>query len=517
MSATEPIDLADPTSWTIAAARAALDRRALSAVELARFFLERTERIEPTIHALTSLTSERALAEAAHADERLKSGERGPVLGIPIVLKDIFATRGIRTTCGSRILESFVPPYDADVVERLARAGAVLIGKGNMDEFAMGSSTENSAFGVTRNPWDTERVPGGSSGGSAAAVAAGECLASLGTDTGGSIRLPASYCGICGMKPTYGRVSRYGVVAYASSLDQVGPFARTVRDLADVLGVIAGHDPRDSTSVPVEVPDYAQALTGNVKGLRVGVPREYFVDGMAPEVEQATRNAIATLRELGATIVDVTLPHTEYAIAAYYLVATAEASSNLARYDGVKYGLRAEQRGDNLLDMYRRTRDAGFGAEVKRRIMLGTYALSAGYYDAYYLKALKVRTLIRQDFLSAFEHADLIVTPTAPTTAFRLGEKTSDPLEMYLSDIFTISVNLAGLPALVIPCGADARSLPIGLQLIAPTFREETALRAGDAYQRVTEWHRRHPAALRGVAAERPGGVLGASAQVGST
>jgi aspartyl-tRNA(Asn)/glutamyl-tRNA(Gln) amidotransferase subunit A len=363
----------------------------------------------------------------------------------------------------------------------------------------MGSSTENSAYGATRNPWDLERVPGGSSGGSATAVAAGQALASLGTDTGGSIRLPASYCGVVGMKPTYGRVSRYGVIAYASSLDQVGPFTRTVADCALMLGVIAGHDPRDSTSAPREVPDYGAALADGASGLRVAIPREYFVEGMQPEVEQAVRAAVSTLAGLGASVENVSLPHTEYAVSAYYVVATAEASSNLARYDGVRYGTRASADG-SLLDMYRRTRAAGFGAEVKRRIMLGTYALSAGYYDAYYLKAEKVRTLIRGDFARVFEHADVIVTPVAPTTAFRLGEKLDDPLQMYLSDIFTISVNLAGLPAIVVPCGADAAGMPIGLQIVGPPFGEEAVLRAAHAYEQATDWHRRRPPEHPGAA-----------------
>ena len=485
----------DPTSWTLEQARHALENRDISAVELARACLARTAALEPTLHALLAVTTERALADAAAADARLARGERGPLLGIPIVLKDLFATRGIATTSGSKILEGFVPPYDADATERVAAAGAVLIGKANMDEFAMGSSNENSGFGAARNPWDTERVPGGSSGGSAAAVAAGECLASLGTDTGGSIRLPASYCGISGLKPTYGRVSRYGVVAYASSLDQVGPFGRTVADVASVLQVIAGHDARDSTSVPRDVPDYASALGRDVKGLRLGVPREYFVAGIEPDVERATRAALAALAELGATPVEISLPHTKYAIATYYLVATAEASSNLARYDGVKYGLRKAGDSD-LLEMYRATRDAGFGAEVKRRILLGTYALSAGYYDAYYSKALKVRTLIRRDFENAFGSCDVVVTPTAPTTAFRLGEKVSDPLAMYLSDIFTTSANLAGLPGLSIPCGFDTKGLPIGLQLLGPPFAESELLRVGDAYQRATDWHERRPPSL---------------------
>jgi aspartyl-tRNA(Asn)/glutamyl-tRNA(Gln) amidotransferase subunit A len=488
------MNLSDPSSWTIATARTALDARALSATDLARAALDRVARTEPAVHALLSVTADRALADAAAADRRLAAGERGPLLGIPVVLKDIFATRGIPTTCGSRILEGFVPPYDSDAAERLARAGSVLIGKANLDEFAMGSSNENSAFGPARNPWDLERVPGGSSGGSAASVAALQCLASLGTDTGGSIRLPASYCGVSGLKPTYGRVSRYGVIAYASSLDQVGPLAWTVADVAAVLGVIAGHDPRDSTSVPRPVPDYVAGLTGDVRGLRVGMPREYFAEGITPDVERATRAAIAALAERGAQVVEVGLPHTEYAIATYYLVATAEASSNLARYDGVRFGLRRTDSGDSLVEMYRRTRDAGFGAEVKRRIMLGTYALSAGYYDAYYLKALRVRTLIRRDFDEAFARCDVIAAPTAPTTAFRLGEKVADPLAMYLSDVFTTSVNLAGLPGLSVPCGFDAAGLPIGLQLIAPAFDELTALRVGDAYQRDTDWHLRRPA-----------------------
>ena len=487
---------------TIAAARSALTSREISAVELARAALERAARVEPTLHSLLTVTEERALADAHRADARIARGEEGPLLGIPIVLKDLFATRGIRTTSGSAILDSFVPPYDADAVERLDRAGAVLIGKANMDEFAMGSSTENSAFEPSRNPWDPDRVPGGSSGGSAAAVAAGIALAALGTDTGGSIRLPASFCGISGLKPTYGRVSRYGVVAYASSLDQVGPMARTVRDLGAILQVIAGHDTRDSTSVPREVPDYAAALRTDAAGLRIGVPREYFVAGIDPEVERAVAAALDVLRELGATVLELSLPHTDYAIAAYYLVATAEASSNLARYDGVKYGLRKTPSDGGLLSMYRETRDAGFGAEVKRRIMLGTYALSTGYYDAYYMKALKVRTLIRRDFEHAFSQCDLIATPTAPTTAFRLGERVSDPLAMYLSDICTTSANLAGLPAMSIPCGFDSIGLPIGLQLLAPPFAEERLLGAGHAYQGATSWHDEVPRLVSQLARE---------------
>lgn len=477
---------------TIEDARRALDAGETSSAELTEHLLERIAAAEPTIAALLSVTADRAREDARSADERRARGETGPLLGIPIVLKDIFATKGIPTTCASKMLENFVPPYDADATTRLAEAGAVLLGKANMDEFAMGSSNENSAFGPTRNPWDPRRVPGGSSGGSAAAVAAGECLGSLGTDTGGSIRLPASYCGVVGLKPTYGRCSRYGVVAYASSLDQVGPFGRTARDVATLLQVVAGHDPRDSTSAPRDVPDYEAALTGNLEGIRIGIPEEYFVEGLASDVERATRDALDVLRARGATIVDVRLPHTSYAIATYYLVATAEASSNLARYDGVKYGLRTKENGQ-LLDMYRETRDQGFGTEVKRRILLGTYALSAGYYDAYYLKAQKVRTLIRQDFNRAFESCDLIASPTAATTAFGLGERSDDPLAMYLTDIFTVPANLAGLPGLSVPCGFDADGMPIGLQILAPSFGEAQALCAADAFQAETEFHTKRP------------------------
>jgi aspartyl-tRNA(Asn)/glutamyl-tRNA(Gln) amidotransferase subunit A len=402
--------------------------------------------------------------------------------GIPIAIKDVYLTRDVRTTCASKMLDKFIPPFDATTVARLRAEGAVFVGKANMDEFAMGSSTENSAYGPTRNPHDVERVPGGSSGGSAAAVAADECLAALGTDTGGSIRLPASYCGIVGLKPTYSRVSRYGIIAYASSLDQVGPFTKTVRDTAILLRSLAGLDPHDSTCSAQPVPDYAAALTGDIKGLRIGVPKEFFVEGMEPAVERAVRAALASYEKLGATIVEVALPHTGYAVAAYYLIATAEASANLARFDGMRYGLRVDA--DNTLELYNRTRARGFGAEVKRRIMLGTFALSAGYYDAYYLKAQKVRTLIQRDFNEAFRDCDIIATPVAPTTAFRLGEKLGDPLQMYLSDIFTISVNLAGLPGLSLPCGRDDRGMPIGLQLIGPAFGETALLRAGDAFER---------------------------------
>ncbi|HEC36451.1 MAG TPA: Asp-tRNA(Asn)/Glu-tRNA(Gln) amidotransferase subunit GatA, partial [Anaerolineae bacterium] len=414
-----------------------------------------------------------------------------PLQGIPLAVKDVLCTAGVPTTCGSRILEDFVPPYDATAVARLKAARAVLLGKTNTDEFAMGSSTENSAFFPTRNPWDLSRVPGGSSGGSAAAVAAGECLGALGTDTGGSVRQPAAFCGVVGLKPTYGRVSRYGLVAFASSLDQVGVLAKDVTDTAILLGVIAGHDPLDSTSVDASVPDYTAALTGDIRGVRIGVPREYFIPGMQPEVEAAVRAALDQLADLGAEVIEVSLPHTDYALPAYYLIAPAEASANLARYDGVRYGLRVEQ--PTLEATYEATRGQGFGPEVKRRIMLGTYALSAGYYDAYYLKAQKVRTLIKQDFDRAFERVDVIVAPTTPTTAFRLGEKVDDPIQMYLSDVFTLAANLAGICGVSLPCGFDGEGLPIGMQVMGPAFGEETILRVAHAYEQATQWHKRRP------------------------
>jgi len=478
---------------TIDEAAARLAAGETSAEALARAALERIAASEPALHSFITVTPELALAQARAADARRAAGQaRGALDGIPLAIKDIINTKGVRTTAGSRILESFVSPYDATVARRLFEAGAVMVGKANCDEFAMGSSNENSAYGGTRNPWDLTRVPGGSSGGSAAAVAAGQCLGALGTDTGGSIRQPAAHCGIVGLKPTYGRVSRYGVVAYASSLDQVGPMARTVRDAAHLLDAIAGHDALDSTSVPHAVPGYAAGLAGDLSGLRLGLPKEYFVAGLSAEVGAAVRAAVRQLEALGATVDQVSLPHSEYAVATYYLIATAEASSNLARYDGTRYGLRVD-RGAGLRDMYQETRAAGFGDEVKRRILLGTYALSAGYYDAYYLKAQQVRTLIRRDFERAFERCDALVTPTTPTTAFRLGEKTTDPLAMYLSDIFTISVNLAGLPGISLPCGFDAQGLPIGLQIVGKPFDEPTVLRAAHAYEQATEWHRRRP------------------------
>jgi aspartyl-tRNA(Asn)/glutamyl-tRNA(Gln) amidotransferase subunit A len=476
---------------TIAEARELLRKREISASELARACLDRIAAVEPRLRAFITVCESEATAQADAADRRLKAGDAPSLCGIPIGIKDIYCTRGILTTCASRILAGFTPPFDATVIEKLRAQGAVFVGKTNMDEFAMGSSTENSAYGPTRNPYDLERVAGGSSGGSAAAVAADECLAALGTDTGGSIREPASFCGVVGIKPSYSRVSRYGVIAYASSLDQVGPFAKTVRDAALMLCALAGVDPRDSTCSARPVPDYERALTCEVRGMRIGVPKEYFVEGMDAAVERSVRDALKGLEAAGARTVEISLPHTEYAIAAYYLIATAEASANLARYDGVRYGLRVDA--DNTIELYNRTRARGFGTEVKRRIMLGTFALSAGYYDAYYLKAQKVRTLIRRDFEGAFRQCDIIAAPVAPTTAFRLGEKTADPLQMYLSDLLTISVNLAGLPGMSVPCGADERGMPIGLQLIGPPFGEEAILRAADAWERSGAYERRTP------------------------
>ncbi len=469
-----------------------------SSEEVTRAVLGRIASVEPAVRAYLRVDAGAALAAARRADREAPAPDARPALwGAPLALKDNLCTRGVPTTCASRILEGFVPPYDAAVVERLRAAGAVFLGKTNLDEFAMGSSTENSAFGATRNPWDTATIPGGSSGGSAAAVAAGECLAALGSDTGGSIRQPAACCGIAGLKPTYGRVSRYGLVAFASSLDQIGPMARSVEDCAILLEGIAGHDPRDSTSVPAPVPPYAERLgDGRLDGLTVGLVREFFAAGLEADVERAVREALRTLEGRGARVREVSLPHGKHSVAVYYILATAEASSNLARYDGVKYGRRAAGARD-LLEQYCRSRAEGFGPEVRRRIMLGTYALSSGYYDAYYRKAQQVRTLILEDFTAAFREVDLLAGPTAPTAAFRVGEKSDDPLQMYLSDIFTISVNLAGVPGLSLPCGFTAGGLPIGLQLIAPAFGEETLLRAGHAYQLATDWHTRQPPVVR--------------------
>jgi aspartyl-tRNA(Asn)/glutamyl-tRNA(Gln) amidotransferase subunit A len=469
-----------------------LARKEITSRELTESVLKRIEEVEGQIHAYLTLTGETALEQAAAADQRIQKGEAGPLTGIPLALKDVLCTRGLRTTCGSHILDNFIPPYDATVTEKLRAAGAVFVGKTNMDEFAMGSSTENSAFGPSRNPWDTQRIPGGSSGGSAAAVAADECIASLGSDTGGSIRQPAACCGVVGLKPTYGRVSRYGLVAFASSLDQIGPFSKDVRDTALVLNAICGHDLRDSTSVDLPVPDYTRALAEDVRGIVLGIPRETSGQGIDPQVAKSVGEAIEVLKKLGAKTVEVSLPHSTYALAVYYIIAPCEASSNLARYDGVKYGFRAKGTQD-LLDMYQETRWQGFGAEVKRRIMLGTYALSAGYYEAYYLKASRVRTLIRQDFERAFEKCEAIVLPTAPTPAFQIGEKVDDPLQMYLSDIFTIPCNLAGLPGLSLPCGFTREGLPIGLQVLGNLFQEEKVLRVAHAFEKNTEHHRRKP------------------------
>ena len=465
----------------------------ISAEDLTRSFLDAIHKRDPAVRAFLHVNEESALNQARNIDGKRKRGERlGPLAGIPVAIKDVLCIKGQPTTCGSKILENFVPPYDAHVIQRLRQADAILLGKTNLDEFAMGSSTENSAYQVTRNPWDLERIPGGSSGGSAAAVAASMAPLALGSDTGGSIRLPASLCGIVGLKPTYGRVSRFGLVAYGSSLDQVGPFAHDVMGAALLLETIAGHDPRDSTSVDQPVPPYAKTLDDPIKPLTIGVPREFFGEGLDTEVEQSVRTALKIYKDQGATVRDISLSHSRYAVATYYLVATAEASSNLARYDGAHYGFRAPQF-DNLIDMMCRTRGQGFGAEVKRRIMLGTYALSSGYKDAYYLKALKVRRLIKNDFDQAFAGCDVIIGPTSPTPAFKIGEKVDDPLAMYLSDIYTISANLAGISGISIPCGFTKNNLPIGLQILAPPFAEEKLLRVARMFERETDWHTRRP------------------------
>lgn len=466
----------------------------VTAQDIVRAYSLRINQVEPKIKAYVMLAKDSAMVQAEALDTQLKGWRKTvPLMGMPIAVKDNICTEGVPTTCSSRMLATFVPPYSATVVSRLRARGYLLLGKTNLDEFAMGSSTENSAFGPSRNPWNPAYVPGGSSGGSAAAVAADECAAALGSDTGGSIRQPAALCGVVGLKPTYGRVSRYGLVAFASSLDQIGPITKDVTDAAILMNAIAGHDPSDSTSANVPVPDYMKALKKqDVKKLRIGLPKEYFAEGLHPEVDQAVRQAVAVLQELGGDIKEISFPTTGAAVAAYYLIATAEASSNLARYDGVKYGLRAKQSKD-LLDMYMKTRQEGFGPEVKRRIMLGTYALSAGYYDAYYGKAQAVRTLIRRDFEAAFKDVDLMATPVTPTPAFKLGEKIQDPLEMYLSDIYTISVNLAGIPAISVPCGFSKGGLPIGLQLIGRPFEEDIVLRGAHAYEQATEWRLRKP------------------------
>lgn len=481
----------DYSYLTIDDLKTLLARREASAVDLAEAALARIETTDDAIGAFLLQTRESALAEARQADARLASGQAHPLTGIPMALKDILSTTGIRTTCASKMLEGYVPQYSATVVERLREAGAVLVGKTNMDEFAMGSSTENSAFWPVHNPWDLDRVPGGSSGGSAAAVAAGQVPFALGTDTGGSIRQPAAFTGTVGMKPSYGRVSRYGLVAFASSLDQIGPFARTVRDAALVLQTIAGWDPLDSTSVNVEVPDYPALLhMADARALRIGIPREYFGAGMEPAVQQAVQEGLRVLENLGASLVEVSLPHTEYALSTYYVVSPAEAMANLARYDGIRYGF--SRGGEDVWDTYALTRESGFGAEVKRRILLGAYVLSAGYYDAYYLKAQGVRTLVRQDFERVFESVDVLAAPTAPTTAFRLGEKLGDPLQMYLSDVYTVPANIAGIPAISVPAGL-ARGLPVGLQLLGKPFDETTVLQAAWLFEQATTHHKLHP------------------------
>lgn len=479
---------------TISELRDLLDRKEVSVKDVVSSIYQRIDAVEEKVKAFVTITEDKAIEMSEEAQKKINSTEAQnskSLLGIPVAIKDNMCTKGIRTTCSSKILHNFIPPYESTVTSRLIEQGYVLIGKTNLDEFAMGSSTENSGFHVTRNPWDLERAPGGSSGGSAAAVASDECIAALGSDTGGSIRQPASLCGVVGLKPTYGRVSRYGLVAFASSLDQIGPITKNVRDAAILMNIISGHDPFDSTSVPLPVPDFTAVLGRNIKGLKIGIPREYFIEGMDKEVEISVKDAIRKLESLGAIPVEVSLPHTGYAVATYYVLATSEASSNLARYDGVKYGLRAE--GKNLLDIYMNTRAQGFGSEVKRRIMLGTYALSSGYYEAYYRKAQQVRTLIKKDFEDAFKIVDIIVTPTSPTAAFKIGEKTADPLQMYLSDIFTISVNLAGVPGISLPCGFTSNNLPIGLQLIGKHFDEESILKVAYAYEQSTDWHKRRP------------------------
>ncbi len=472
-----------------------LVKREVSAVEVAESVFQQIDKVEKTIHSYITLTREDALAKAAEVDDKIKAGEEiSPLAGIPIAIKDIMCTKGVLTTCGSRILSNFIPPYDATVVQKLREQDVVIVGKANMDEFAMGSSTETSYYGITRNPWDTSTVPGGSSGGSASSVIAGEAICSLGSDTGGSIRQPASLSGVVGLKPTYGRVSRYGLIAFASSLDQIGPFGKDVTDCATLLNVISGRDEMDSTSVDVPVPDYTKALVNDIKGIKIGIPKEYFIeDGMDPEVTQKVQDAIKVLEGLGAVCAEVSLPHTDYGIADYQIISRAEASANLARFDGTRYGHRTAEDVNSLKDMYEKTRSEGFGAEVKLRIMLGVYALSSGYYDAYYLKAQKVRTLIKNDFDEAFKKFDALVTPTAPSTAFKIGEKMDDPLTMYLADIFTVNCNMAGLPGISIPCGFGSNGLPIGLQILAKPFDEEMIFRVAYTFEQNTEHHLRKP------------------------
>jgi len=476
---------------SIAQASAKLRAGEVTSVELTEAMLKRIEALNPKLNAYLTVTADMALAQAREADAKLKANVATPLTGIPVAIKDVICVQGVPATAGSKILKGYVPPYNATVIEKLIAAGVVILGKTNTDEFAMGSSTENSAFGPTRNPWDTTRVPGGSSGGSAAAVAACLAYGALGSDTGGSVRQPGALCGVIGLKPSYGRVSRYGLIAFASSLDQIGVFARTAEDAALLLRAIAGHDPMDGTSMPLPPPDYVATLNGELRGLRVGLPKEYFISGLDAEVSAAVHEAVKVLQGLGAEVREISLPYTDLALSTYYIIAPAEASANLARFDGVRYGPRADA--PAMWDEYRQTRGAGFGPEVKRRIMLGTYALSTGYYDAYYLKAQKVRTLIKADFDAAFKEVDVIACPTAPTTAFKIGEKMDDPLAMYLEDVFTLPASLAGIAGASVNCGFDAASLPIGLQLLAPAFGEERLLNVAHQYQQATEWHRREP------------------------
>ncbi len=463
-----------------------------TSVEIAESVFSRIEAVEERVNAYITLTKDEAFEMAELADKAIREGKAGELAGIPVAVKDNMCTKGVKTTCGSHILENFIPPYDATVVRKLKEAGAVVTGKTNLDEFAMGSSTETSHYGITRNPWDLERVPGGSSGGSAAAVATDECIAALGSDTGGSIRQPAAHCGVVGMKPTYGRVSRYGLVAFASSLDQIGPLTKDVEDCAIMMNAIAGYDANESTSVPENVPDYREFVSRDIEGWTIGIPKEYFIEGIDPEVLSSIENAIKVMEACGATCREISLPHTEYCVAIYYIIAPSEASSNLARYDGVRYGFR-QIGGEDLLDMYKATRSTGFGAEVKRRIMIGTYALSSGYYDAYYKKASQVRMLLRNDFDEVFRSCDVILTPTTPTPAFTIGEKMDDPLQMYLSDIFTLSTNLAGIPGIVVPCGYTTEGLPVGVQFMASHFEEGKLIQAASAFEKNAGFARRRP------------------------
>ena len=478
---------------TIEEAHKLLTRKDITSVELTRSVLERISKVDEKIGAYITVTEESAIKQAAAADDKIARGEISPLTGIPLAIKDLICTKGVTTTCASKILENFIPPYDATVMEKLNETGAVMVGKVNMDEFAMGSSTENSGIKLTHNPWYADHIPGGSSGGSAAAVAADMCLAALGSDTGGSIRQPASHCGVVGMKPTYGRISRFGLVAFASSLDQIGPITKSVSDCAFMMNAISGYDNRDSTSVPRDVPDYTKNLSNGLEGIRIGIPKQYFeTEGLSPDVAQSIKQAIKTIENNGATTVDVSLPHTSYAVAVYYIIAPAEASSNLARYDGVKYGVR-DKNPASLISMYGNTRSKGFGKEVQRRIILGTYALSAGYYDAYYNKASQVRTLIMDDFNKAFQSCDVILSPVAPTPAFKIGENLEDPLTMYLSDIYTISANLAGIPGMSVPCGFSETGLPIGLQILGPHFNEGMLLKVAYNFEQATDFHTQKP------------------------